>query len=163
MADSACSKNFKILSGDDQCILLRAIGQLACADAETMTPLSKPMCLTCDTEAVGRPKMSFMRQELCDELILTMSNLIKISHVQRSPRNQIAAMIATRRILNHTGEAKQFDLTTVNLGKWCRESLESSSKELRIAAGFGFLQVEKKEKVLISCQTYFDMFHSRRD
>lgn len=44
-------------------------------------------------------------------------------------------MISLKRLIVHTDDPEVFDLETSLLGQWCLKSLQSSMRELRIAAG----------------------------
>jgi serine/threonine-protein kinase ATR len=52
-----------------------------------------------------------------------------------SKKPRIAAMIALRRIAAHSRDSGFVDLETSTAGQWCLQSLNSSLRELRIAAG----------------------------
>ncbi|KAK3363362.1 phosphatidyl inositol 3-kinase-like protein [Lasiosphaeria hispida] len=54
-------------------------------------------------------------------------------HEVRRPR--IFAMVALRRMAKHTQVPEYLDLEKFGLGQWCLQSLQSSARELRIAAG----------------------------
>lgn len=44
-------------------------------------------------------------------------------------------MVCLRRLIVHADDQASLDLETSELGKWCLQSLQSSVRELRIAAG----------------------------
>jgi serine/threonine-protein kinase ATR len=54
----------------------------------------------------------------------------------RTPGPRIAAMIALRRILMHSTNLNQMQLSTSTSGEFCLHSLRSSIRELRIATGY---------------------------
>lgn len=66
------------------------------------------------------------------------SSLVKLPGFIESKRPRIIAMLALRRVVRHTrrpGELGWWDLETSKPGQWCLQSLNSSIRELRIAAG----------------------------
>lgn len=44
-------------------------------------------------------------------------------------------MLSLRRVIAHTDDPDLYNLETSELGQWCLKSLQSSVRELRIAAG----------------------------
>lgn len=66
------------------------------------------------------------------------SSLVKLPSFIESKRPRILAMLALRRMARHSkclGQARWWDLETSEVGQWCLQSLNSSIRELRIAAG----------------------------
>lgn len=64
------------------------------------------------------------------------TKLVTLDCFKESRRPRVVAMIAMRRIIKHTDDPEVFDLETSALGQWCLQSLHSSIRELRIAAGY---------------------------
>ncbi|KAI3397802.1 hypothetical protein diail_10335 [Diaporthe ilicicola] len=54
---------------------------------------------------------------------------------KESRRPRVVAMIALRRIIVHSKSPDMLDLETSAIGQWCLSTLQSSLRELRIAAG----------------------------
>ena len=69
------------------------------------------------------------------KLLLTLSNLIGLPKSQKSRQPRIAAMMALGRVLSHTSDESYLNLATSGMGQWCLQALQSSIRELRIAAG----------------------------
>lgn len=69
------------------------------------------------------------------EAILTFSKLVKSSAFLDSRRPRILAMIALKKFAVHFNDPELVDLEISCLGQWCLQSLQSSIRELRIAAG----------------------------
>src|SRR5699024_2089042 len=61
------------------------------------------------------------------------SGVIQLPSLQETRAPRVAAMISLRRLLQHSNEL--LDLEQSALGKWCLQSLNSSIRELRVAAG----------------------------
>ena len=70
-----------------------------------------------------------------EELLTTLSNLIRLPKIQKSRQPRIAAMMALGRMLSHTSDEQYLNLATSAFGQWCLQALQSSLRELRIAAG----------------------------
>lgn len=96
----------------------------------------RPKCELCDSN--GRVNGRLLPQAdsvEIRELLMTISEMIKSPKSQRSKQPRIAAMIAIGRVLSHTNNEPCLDLATSTLGHWCLQALQSSLRELRIAAG----------------------------
>ncbi len=63
------------------------------------------------------------------------SNIIKLPSFLESRRLRVVAMVALRRIVRHSQSEDFWDLEKSGPGQWCIQSLHSSIRELRIAAG----------------------------
>lgn len=63
------------------------------------------------------------------------TKLIRLPSLAESRRPRVAAMMALRRVILHCDDAELLNLETSGLGQWCLQSLNSSVRELRIAAG----------------------------
>lgn len=62
--------------------------------------------------------------------------IIKLPAFMASRRPRVVAMLSLRRILQHSPDAQFWDLQRPGgLGQWCTQSLQSSIRELRLAAG----------------------------
>ncbi len=63
------------------------------------------------------------------------SNIVKLPNFLESRRPRVFAMVALRRIARHSTHGEFWDLEKSGPGQWCIQSLHSSIRELRIAAG----------------------------
>ena len=71
-----------------------------------------------------------------DKLFMTVEKLLElITQKVKLRRPRIAAMLAVRRLLCHSTGIDQLDLSRSVLGQWCLQSLRSSLRDLRVAAG----------------------------
>jgi serine/threonine-protein kinase ATR len=69
------------------------------------------------------------------ELALSIfSKIIKLPEFVESRRPRVTAMIALRRIARHSTGGDFWDLENPGPGQWCLQSLQSSIRELRVAA-----------------------------
>lgn len=101
-------------------------------------------CHICDDDW-GSTSMAAMWGSIdSEEAISTIATLIKLPKTQKARRPRVAAMLALRRLLSHTPNAEHLNLTTSPFGQWCLQALRSSTRELRLAAGFVTLWPEKR-------------------
>lgn len=63
------------------------------------------------------------------------TKLIRLPALAESRRPRVAAMLAIRRVILHCEDTELLNLETSGIGQWCLQSLNSSLRELRIAAG----------------------------
>jgi serine/threonine-protein kinase ATR len=129
------------LPGDKQCIVIDLLSRLCCAAEGTLLYKrrgSKNKTLSCDFCGLGvqtgqKPVAGGIAikktvQELIADLIQTQAFL-----ESRKPR--IITMVILRRLVLHTNDTDFLDLERSIPGQWCLQSLQSSVRELRIAAG----------------------------
>jgi len=70
-----------------------------------------------------------------DDAILILSKLVRSKAFQESRRPRVLAMITLKRFTAHFTNNDFIDFNKSPLGQWCLQSLRSSIRELRIAAG----------------------------
>lgn len=63
------------------------------------------------------------------------AKVICLTEFRESRRPRVVAMIALRRIILHSKSPEMLDLEKSAIGQWCLSTLQSSLRELRIAAG----------------------------
>lgn len=120
-----------------------AIGQVACASAQTLSETSTgkrdrlvhEKCYLCDMDVKDNNLSAPWEGPGSDEVFSTIVNLIKLPKTQKFRKPRVAAMLAVRRLLFHTVKEEHLDLTTSAFGHWCLQALHSTIRELRIAAG----------------------------
>ncbi|KAL8800291.1 MAG: hypothetical protein Q9182_005285 [Xanthomendoza sp. 2 TL-2023] len=132
------------------------MGQIACADVElsnsstiALTPQpGKLHCAMCDGGAPWQPQATACAKGHISSLIKVVANLMKLPHVHKTAKARVAAMRATHRILSHCEEPMHLDLTASVLGQCCLQALRSSSRDLRVAAGYGLLDHNRMRDLL---------------
>ncbi|QSZ36964.1 hypothetical protein DSL72_009056, partial [Monilinia vaccinii-corymbosi] len=94
-------------------------------------------CFIC--EKLSPPDSTILNDDFCQktgsEAILILNTLIKSSAFMDSRRSRVLAMVAVKAFAIHFRDEGFFDLETSEIGQWCLKSLQSSMRELRIAAG----------------------------
>ncbi|KAF9871571.1 hypothetical protein CkaCkLH20_10982 [Colletotrichum karsti] len=125
-----------------QCLAIDLISRTCCAADMTLSkdelPTSKDgrlPCMSCDRKLEGPMRPEVIDIQTKQEAQSTFAKLINLTSFKESKRPRVVAMIAMRRLINHTDDLELFDLETSPLGQWCLQSLHSSIRELRIAAG----------------------------
>lgn len=81
------------------------------------------------------PRSKKLNSQTKAEVQTIFVNLVADESFLKSRRQRVVAMICIRRLVTHTDDSHVFDLETSELGQWCLQSLQSSIRELRIAAG----------------------------
>ena len=133
---------FPRLAEEDQCSLYTAIGQVACASAHALSENSAgergreyKTCSICDTDVRHNTVSALWEGPGSEEAFSTIVNLIQLPRPQKLRRPRVAAMLALKRLLSHIVKGEHLDLTASAFGQWCLQALNSSLRELRIAAG----------------------------
>ncbi|KAI4170794.1 MAG: hypothetical protein LQ343_004683 [Gyalolechia ehrenbergii] len=119
------------------------LGQMACVKtnsiqlpAETRALRSMHFyCSTCDGQSPRKPEHYWLSESESEGLMKVLEHLIKLPQVQKLGRSRAAAILASKRVLNHCKESTYLDLATSFLGQYCLQALRSSSRDVRIAAG----------------------------
>lgn len=137
---------FDKLSESQRCTIVKDLGLLSCALAGSLVevPVVGPKwgwgpykCSYCDAESVK--SSSIVRPCANDrnvELFKTLEVFLKLDNFQRSVEVRVWAMMSLKRMLNHTRDLVHLSLAQSSLGKWCINALQSSKREIRIAAGY---------------------------
>ncbi|KAJ4298728.1 serine/threonine-protein kinase M1 [Collariella sp. IMI 366227] len=131
-------EEFSEMNEDAQCYFVDLISRIPCATDETVTGKSTaPLGLQCSL--CSDPKgahLSFCRHPSLKALgIRLFSKLLKFPSFLQSRRPRVSAMIGLRRMTRHSTASEFWDLEKSGPGQWCLQSLQSSIRELRIAAG----------------------------
>ncbi|KAJ9155587.1 Protein kinase rad3 [Pleurostoma richardsiae] len=134
---------FAQMDDADRCLAIDLLAYLPCAADDTLafssqTIESKRVQLHCSF--CSRLESS-ETQPVCRELsakhaaVAILKKLIRLPNFLESRRPRVVAMVALRRFIQHTKDPELYDLETSVMGQWCLQSLQSSLRELRIAAG----------------------------
>lgn len=123
-----------------QCLAIDTLSRACCsADEQKSNPLPQALrsfqCATCDGLTSRLPKISVQAGSFDETIYRIFEELIRSSSITESRRPRVAIMMALRRLVNHCRDSSLLNLETSGLGQWCLQSLNSSVRELRIAAG----------------------------
>jgi serine/threonine-protein kinase ATR len=140
--DPLHSDRFPQMDEERQCHLIDLISRIVCAADSTLrlkrTKPQVPSVLQCPFCSASSPNNLPLpnRHEAAKSLgIGIYSKVIRLPSFLESRKPRVTAMIALRRIARHSTDGDLWDLEKPGPGQWCLQSLQSSIRELRIAAG----------------------------
>ncbi|KAM5379618.1 hypothetical protein ACJZ2D_003812 [Fusarium nematophilum] len=133
---------FPAVDESHQCLALDLLSRICClADSEPATS-DRPLAAAPEFQCSICDMTPFSMHSVSHEAILHKSRveglfakLARLPSLAESRRPRVAAMMAMRRLILHSDDAELLNLETSTLGQWCLQSLNSSVRELRIAAG----------------------------
>ncbi|KAF4494809.1 uvsb pi-3 kinase [Fusarium agapanthi] len=125
-----------------QCLMLDLLSRISCvADGgnetinDTKAAVTETACSICEHNAP--PVRSNLHGAIVHKsrIEALLTKLIRLPALAESRRPRVAAMLAIRRVILHCEDTELLNLETSGIGQWCLQSLNSSVRELRIAAG----------------------------
>ncbi|CAJ0548046.1 Ff.00g048000.m01.CDS01 [Fusarium sp. VM40] len=133
---------FPVIDELHQCLALDLLSRISCladsedrpSDKESATT-AEARCSICEMNASPTRSTSHEAVLLKSRVEALFTKLIRLPSLAESRRPRVAAMMALRRVILHCDDAELLNLETSGLGQWCLQSLNSSVRELRIAAG----------------------------
>ncbi|KAF4435407.1 putative UVSB PI-3 kinase [Fusarium austroafricanum] len=131
---------FPTIDETRQCLVLDLLSRIPCvADSESRNTL--PTCSTSHSAIIHKSRVESL-----------FTKLIRLPALAESRRPRVAAMMALRRVILHCEDTELLNLETSRLGQWCLQSLNSSVRELRIAAGrvLATFSLTRPEPILLS-------------
>ncbi|KAJ3580330.1 hypothetical protein NPX13_g241 [Xylaria arbuscula] len=130
------------LSDANKVRLIHSIADICCAADETLTLVSSddqtgsrfscPECRTLRHKPDASTCIDATAKKLATEMFVC---LLQTESFPESRKPRVAAMVALRRIAKHCNSSEFIDLERSLAAQWCLKSLQSSQRELRIAAG----------------------------
>ncbi|KFA47821.1 hypothetical protein S40293_06413 [Stachybotrys chartarum IBT 40293] len=127
---------FEKAAEDKRCLPVQLLSQLCClgsSDVETRSSAQKDgACLVCGYDIPSNVQIT---PELANEARSIFAQLIRLPCFIESRRPRVAGMIALQRMVLHSNDSEFLDLEVSGPGQWCLQSLNSSVREIRIAAG----------------------------
>lgn len=128
-------QQFSSLNDVDQEGIVASLGEISCRSCTSSEEPPSTDCQICSDHAVKA--LDGAASSECLEAASLLRVLIKWPGFQRSKRLRVLGMLTLRRIVNHCGDNDVVDLRPGgSLGHWCLQSLRSSLRELRLAAGW---------------------------
>ncbi|KAI4730691.1 hypothetical protein E4T49_01590 [Aureobasidium sp. EXF-10728] len=130
--------NYASMTDEQRSMFWRTIGSCACAATNNF---HNSQCSICDGERRLRhepDKNTWEENNRADdwnELFQMLTELFESQDLHLSDRHRVLAILAIRSIVLHNRNPRELDLGTSFLGEYCLKYLQSSSRELRIAAG----------------------------
>ncbi|KAK5663169.1 hypothetical protein OQA88_6586 [Cercophora sp. LCS_1] len=143
--DSLLLQKFPNMAEDQQCQVFDLLSRVYCAvdgtlevkrtASGTSTLFQCPYCSTSGVSAAQLPVKQDPDSKAAKQIFLKLIGLPSFKELRR-PR--VFAMIALRRAAQHARTSVFLDFEISGPGEWCLDSLKSSLRELRIAAGRTF-------------------------
>ncbi|WEW59433.1 serine/threonine-protein kinase M1 [Emydomyces testavorans] len=138
--DPSITDAFPELTFNEKCTTLALLGRLPCAWSGSLRlnehiDISDPVyqCIICDSDK-WKTRSAFCKQNSSfDKLRAILTTLMPVLHTSSECR--VAGMLALRNMLIHSSQSEDARLETAPYGEFCLQSLRSSVRELRIAAG----------------------------
>ncbi|KAL2269062.1 hypothetical protein VTJ83DRAFT_3908 [Remersonia thermophila] len=133
-------ERFPHMTEQERCLLIDLISRIVCTSDHTLkleprSSTSQFRCSVCsDAKPNGLPSQP-CNEENKSRGISMFGSIIKLPSFLESRRTRVVAMMALRRIARHSTAQELWDLEKSGPGQWCLQSLQSSVRELRIAAG----------------------------
>ncbi|KAJ3496050.1 hypothetical protein NLG97_g2953 [Lecanicillium saksenae] len=121
------------LNDATSCLAIDLMSKLCCVADDQVSELEEGQCAICAGKAATQRKIQ--PHAIKTSVRSVFAELIRQSSFMESRRPRVAAMLALRRIILHCEDFTTLNLETSTLGQWCLQSLNSSIRELRIAAG----------------------------
>ncbi|KAG5983170.1 hypothetical protein E4U55_000604 [Claviceps digitariae] len=130
-------ENFTKCSSSSQCLALDLLARISCTRdrwGDVSTEASKEdLCPVCDFASEASPTLLFHSHKAASRSVF--SKLIQLPSFTESRQTRVAAMMSLKRLVVHCEDLMFLNLETSGPGQWCLQALNSSIRELRIAAG----------------------------
>ena len=119
------------------------MGLLACASADRTVAYSRGgdaavgriLCSNCDIGHAQKKDPVENHELVISQILRFFDILVAMPNFLRLRQARVAAANAVIRISSHASNKDVFDLSKSTVGQWCLQALQSSIRELRIAAG----------------------------
>ncbi|KAI8627883.1 phosphatidylinositol 3 [Xylariaceae sp. FL1651] len=138
----ALQSHYPNLTESDKIRVIRLIAHLGCAADETLVITThgdeKPLkfdCPHCRTSQGSLDASTCIDVAAKNAAMAIFVSLLQIASFAESRKPRVTAMVSLRCIARHCNASDFLDLETSIAAQWCLKSLQSSVRELRIAAG----------------------------
>ncbi|KAI1494605.1 phosphatidyl inositol 3-kinase-like protein [Biscogniauxia mediterranea] len=133
---------YEQLSETERCFIIQLIGYVGCAADDTLVMSNKGNdkfpdldCLECRTPQ-GRAETPLCIDNTAKKSAMEVfAAILQFPDFSESRISRVTAMVALRRIARHCDDQEFLDMEVSPAAQWCLKSLQSSVRELRIAAG----------------------------
>ncbi|KAK8104021.1 protein kinase rad3 [Apiospora kogelbergensis] len=133
---------FPRLEDTERVSLIHLLGYMCCAVDNTLVPSSiatyrpsEVKCLFCQASTEEKRTPQSCDKRVKAAILSVFNSLVTLPSFNESREPRVTAMVALRRLAKHSCEASFLDADTSASVLWCLKSLNSSSRELRIATG----------------------------
>ncbi|KAI5778912.1 hypothetical protein EDC01DRAFT_672633 [Geopyxis carbonaria] len=131
--------NFVKLSEEHKCSFVENLGIIACAEAGDLKKEGSALrvsyeCTYCDSNFPKRiRKRHYAKHD--SELFVILEKISRHEDFTHWVKVRCGAIESLKRLSNHTQDLRYLDIGCSELGSWCLNSLNSSRREIRLAAG----------------------------
>ena len=138
--ESTVLEQFPRLKDAERCHVIDLLAHIVCAADDTLAPIaSRSMnglrCSYCSAAEEGEEQPTSRDAGTKLAAVQIFMKLLRLPSFLESRRPRVAAMVALKRLILHSTDPELLDLEKSGPGQWCLQSLQSSLRELRIAAG----------------------------
>ncbi|KAH9895495.1 phosphatidyl inositol 3-kinase-like protein [Xylariomycetidae sp. FL2044] len=129
---------FPGLPEPQKCKLIRLLGFVSCAADDTLlmtNTQNRIACRFCDALPSASKPPICINIEARDVVQTIFTSLIQLPNFSESSKLRVATMVALRHAVLHCTNGQFLDIECSVAAQWCLKSLQSSCRELRIAAG----------------------------
>jgi serine/threonine-protein kinase ATR len=140
MPDS-CRTSFPKIDEDSKCLAIDLVSRLGCVadgallDTSSTADRPKYSCKYCTHTAGAGSRSTQLNLQAKADALATFMRLLSHEPFLNSQRLRVSAMVSIRRLIVHNDNHELYALESSDIGQWCLQSLTSSIRELRIAAG----------------------------
>ena len=130
--------DFATLSDRERCAGIDLLAYIPCASDNTLRGLAgeeTSFCCSFCKSGGSKDRPSCLDLTAKSTATTFFAELVRLPSFTETKRPRIIAMVALRRLVLHSMDPDFLDLETSPAGQWCLQSLRSSVRELRIAAG----------------------------
>lgn len=131
-----------------RCLIINLLAYLTCASDGTLLLKNTGndlQCSLCSKHGGRQSRTTVKAADIQPSVFSIFSKLITLDSFLKSRQPRVIAMIALRRLVLHAKDAEMLDLEKSTLGQWCLQALQSSLRELRIAAGRAITMFVRRE------------------
>lgn len=124
---------------NERCSAIDLLTRFTCACDGTLVSTAVDATITQCTVCLDKDSQE--RRPECGDtdakslVVEILTALLKLPSFLESRRPRVVAMVTLRRVILHSRDPDVLDLEKSALGQWCLQALQSSLRELRIAAG----------------------------
>lgn len=132
---------FANMRQDEQCKAIDLVASIPCAVDGTLrfvlnhatwsTHLQCSLCYQQEHSQLLPTAVDDVKGKALESLL----QITRLTPFVESKRPRVIAMVSLRRMIRHCRSPETLDLEKCALGQWCLQALQSSHRELRIAAG----------------------------
>ncbi|KAK7740732.1 serine/threonine-protein kinase M1 [Cytospora paraplurivora] len=130
---------FPLASDPVRCSIIELLTRFPCASDDTLASGSigqtRLQCSFCSKQDRKGSRPLCRDVKASSSAVTIFTKILGLPSFRESRRPRVVAMVALRRIVLHTKGPEMLDLEKSALGQWCLQALQSSLRELRIAAG----------------------------